>query len=119
MYIPTCPGIAYLCIHMYSTYVCSMYLYKLFPLQSAVLGLHLKPGRSRNDLTIIYFYWSEPKRRLMACVAELKSHLVKQLQASACGDPLPNFDCFPCRIAYMFFITILREADQQFMKIAR
>ena len=50
--------------------------------QSAVLGLHLKTGRSLNDLTIIYFYWSEPKRKLMACVAELKSHLVKQLQVS-------------------------------------
>jgi hypothetical protein len=70
--------------------------------QSAVLGLRLKSNRSLNDLTIIYFYWSDPKRRLMACVTELKSHLVKQLQVSvictlvALVDRLVCFRCTSC-----------------------
>ena len=49
-------------------------------LQSAVVGLNLKAGPNRPDLTIIYLYWSEQKRKISACVAELKSHLVRQIQ---------------------------------------
>ena len=48
--------------------------------QSAVVGLNLKAGPNRPDLTIIYLHWSEQKRKILACVAELKSHLVRQIQ---------------------------------------
>ena len=50
--------------------------------QSAVVGLNLKAGPNRPDLTIIYLHWSEQKRKISACVAELKSHLVRQIQVS-------------------------------------
>lgn len=76
-------------------------------LQSAVVGLHLKSGNSRTDLTIIYFYWNEHKRRLMACVAELKSHLVKQIQVMVhvvCAIYIASFFLCVCalfRVVYM------------------
>ena len=52
----------------------------MFILQSAVVGLNLKAGPNRPDLTIIYLHWNEQKRKILACVAELKSHLVRQIQ---------------------------------------
>ena len=45
-----------------------------------MVGLNLKAGPNRPDLTIIYLHWSEQKRKILACVAELKSHLVRQIQ---------------------------------------
>ena len=71
--------VCYVCYVLWGHYQCLVF-------QSAVLGLRLKSGRNRNDLTIIYFYWCESKKRLMACVAELKSHLVKQLQVQPEGE---------------------------------
>ena len=52
----------------------------MFDFQSAVVGLNLKAGPNRPDLMIIYLHWNEQKRKILACVAELKSHLVRQIQ---------------------------------------
>ena len=51
--------------------------------QSALLGLNLMANVSRSDLTVMYIHWSEPKKKIVALVAELKAHLVKQMQVRA------------------------------------
>jgi len=48
---------------------------------NAVVCLRLKPVQSHHGFTIIYFHWNDQRKRLMACVAELKSHLIRQLQS--------------------------------------
>jgi len=64
--------------------------------QNAVVCLRLKPVQSHHGFTIIYFHWNDQRKRLMACVAELKSHLIRQLQvsltsSSALGSVCPSF----------------------------
>ena len=65
---------------MYTHRKYTFYIHVCCYAQSALVGLHLKSGSSRTDLTIIYFQWSDNKRRIVASVAELKTHLVKQIQ---------------------------------------
>lgn len=52
--------------------------------QSAAVGLRLKPS-SRRELMILYLYWSEQKKRMMACVAELRNYLVREMQVCLNG----------------------------------
>ena len=64
--------------------------------QNAVVCLRLKPVQSHHGFTIIYFHWNDQRKRLMACVAELKSHLIRQLQVSlvsslALGSVCPSW----------------------------
>lgn len=47
---------------------------------NAVVGLRLKPS-SRRELMILYIHWSEPHKRLIACVAELRNYLVREMQS--------------------------------------
>ena len=50
--------------------------------QNAAVGLRLKPGNRREsrELTIMYLHWSEPRKRVVASIANLKNHLVRQIQ---------------------------------------
>jgi hypothetical protein len=52
---------------------------------NAVVGLRLKPA-SRRELMIIYIHWNESRKRMLACVAELKNYLVREMQVCNHGD---------------------------------
>ena len=49
---------------------------------------NLKPGESETDQTILYLYWSNSKRRLIAYVAELKPHLAEKIKVSIFIDTI-------------------------------
>lgn len=51
--------------------------------------MNLKTSVSRTDLTVIYLHWNEQKKKIVACVADLKAHLVKQVQV--CTHLLPLY----------------------------
>lgn len=64
--------------------------------QNAAVGLRLKPS-SRRELMILYLYWSEQKKRMMACVAELRNYLVREMQVCVCVCVLVTFSEESCR----------------------
>ncbi len=61
-------------VHVYTIHLCYV--------QGAAVGLHLKSSNSRQDLTVLYFHWSESKKRVLATVADLSSHTVRQIHVS-------------------------------------
>ena len=69
--MPICLGLPFLyreCdIHV-------VFLLLFFLIQSALIGLW--------NTAFLYFYWSETKRRLIARVAELEPHVVRELLVS-------------------------------------
>ena len=53
-------------------------------LQNAAVCLRLRPGNRREmrELTIMYLCWCDQRRKLLAYIANLKTHLVRQIQVS-------------------------------------
>jgi len=50
--------------------------------QAAAVGLHLKATATRQDLTVMYFSWSETRKRVMATVADFNCHTVRHIHVS-------------------------------------